>query len=154
VTLLCVWLGAVSHLLTDDVTHASITGTDLGIPALAAEIMPGVQWWMVLHLAGSALGAAAWLAVTIHIGRRRVLPRWPRPAPELPTQPRLFWGTVAGVALVALAALSVLADSGGSTGPMHLPHPVVLANRAGMAVFLAVLVATLATSSYARRRPG
>ena len=122
VTVACVWLGAVSHVLTDHVTHASVRGTDVGISALAAEIVPGVPWWTVLHLAGSALGGAAWLAVTIHIGRNRLLVRWHGPAPEVPTRPKLFWGTVAGVAVGGLAAVSVLVTPVWSSGE-PLPTP-------------------------------
>lgn len=151
VTVACVWLGVVSHVLTDHVTHASVPGTGIGISALAAEVVPGVPWWTALHLAGSALGAAAWLAVTVHIGRKRLLVRWHGPAPEVPTRPRLFWGTVVGVSLGSLAAVSVLVTPVWSSGPAHQPHPVVLTNRVGVAVFLALLVATLATSSYRSR---
>jgi len=90
ITLSSVWIGVLSHLLTDHVTHASLTGTGLGVPALRAEVLPGAPWWVVLHLAATALGGAAWLATTVHMGRNRLLVRWHGPAPEVPVRPRLF----------------------------------------------------------------
>jgi hypothetical protein len=82
-------LGAASHVAWDHVTHARIPGTRVGIPALGREVRPGVPAWMPLHLASSAVGAAAWLAVSAEIGRRRraragagsSTGRWQRPAP-------------------------------------------------------------------------
>jgi hypothetical protein len=37
-------LGAASHVAWDHVTHESIAGTGLGLPALAREAVPGVPW--------------------------------------------------------------------------------------------------------------
>ena len=65
-TVPCVWLGALSHLLTDHVTHASLAGTGLGIPALGAEVVAGVPWFIVVHLVASALGATV-LLVSMYV---------------------------------------------------------------------------------------
>jgi hypothetical protein len=143
-TVPCVWLGALSHLLTDHVTHASLAGTGLGIPALGAEVVAGVPWFIVVHLVASALGAVAWLAITVHIGRNRLLVRWHGPPPERPVRPRLFWGTIAVVALAGVVAASMPGTAVTDVGGMHLPHPAVLVNRVGVALFVALLVGTAA----------
>jgi hypothetical protein len=108
ISVLSAWLGAFSHVLWDHLTHASIAGTDLGLPALDAEVVDGIPWWMPLHLLSSALGVLAWLATTIHIGRHRLLVRWHGPPPSVAVRPRRFWGIAAGAGLGGAVCLALL----------------------------------------------
>jgi len=136
-------LGAASHVAWDHVTHASIAGTGFGLPVLGRIAVAGVPWWMLLHLASSVIGAVVWLALTVHIGRRRLLLCWHGPAPRVRADPRRFWGTVA-VTLVVGCALALLV-SGGERQTLlpfvpSLPRPVVVAARLLCVAALALVV--------------
>jgi hypothetical protein len=52
--------GSVSHRLWDDLTHASLPGTSVGIPALDGELVPGLPWWAALHAVSTAVGLVVW----------------------------------------------------------------------------------------------
>jgi hypothetical protein len=148
------WLGALSHILWDHLTHASIAGTSLGLPALQTELAYGVPWWMPIHLLSSVLGAVAWLAVTVHIGRHRLLVRWHGSAPAVPTRPKLFWGTVAATGSMGLAVAAVLTALGrhetmiGFLAPV--PRPSVVVVRSGLVLVLAFLTAAAAVTIHTR----
>jgi hypothetical protein len=143
------WLGALSHVLLDHVTHASIAGTSLGLAVLAADIVPGVPWWMPIHLLATVLGALAWLAITLHIGRHGLLRRWHGPPPPVPRRPGLFWGTAIATGSAGLIAVAVLTALGRREtmveflGPV--PRPSVVVVRAGAALGLALTVAAAVT---------
>lgn len=149
-----VWLGLFSHVVTDHVTHAAIEGTALGLPALRTEVVPGLAWWIPIHLFSTALGGLVSLAIVLHIGRRRLLLTWHGPAPDVPTRPRLFWGTTAGVGLGAVALTGLAAALGPHVALVgflpDLPRPSVMVVRAAVGLFLAVLIATAVTK---RARP-
>jgi len=154
VSALSVWLGVFSHVATDHLTHAAIEGTTLGLPALNAEVVPGLAWWIPIHLLGTALGGLVWLGVIIHIGRQRLLLRWHGPAPVVAARPRLFWGTVIGIGLgvaVVTGVAAVLGQHVAFVGFLpSLPRPSVMVVRVAVGLFVAVLVATAVTK---RARP-
>jgi hypothetical protein len=149
------WIGAFSHVLWDHVTHTSIAGTDLGLPVLNAELVGGVPWWMPIHLLSSVLGALAWLAITVHIGRRRLLIQWHGPAPVLPRRPKVFWGVFAATGLGGSLVVSVLTWLGNREMMVPflapVPRPSVLVVRAGTVLCLAALVAAVAVQVSIRR---
>jgi hypothetical protein len=140
-------LGAASHVGWDHVTHASIAGTGLGLSALGREVS-GTPLWMPLHLASSALGALLWLAVTVHIGRRRLLVRWHGPAPVVATRPVRFWATAVTTGVLGLAAVAVSTLAGQRHAMVDwlppVPRPVVLVTRVSLVVVTALCVAAVA----------
>jgi hypothetical protein len=135
---------AAPDLPWDHVTHAAVPGTRVGLPRLSREIVPGVPWWMPLHLASSAAGAAGWLALSAHLGRRRLIRTWHGPAPAVPAHPRRFWATTAAVgAAGAFAAVTVPATRERIVPFLPpLPRPAVLSAR-----LLAVAAAALAAGA-------
>jgi hypothetical protein len=93
------WVGAVSHRLWEDLTHASLPGTSLGIPALAAPALPGLPWWALLHAVSSALGLVGWAWLTVRIARRGLLRDWHGVPPPAARAPWLFWSTAVACAV-------------------------------------------------------
>jgi hypothetical protein len=104
------WLGAVSHRLWDEVTHASLPGTSLGIPALAAPALPGVPWWAFLHALSTLLGLIGWTWLTVRIARRGLLRDWHGAPPPVARAPRLFWSTAATCAVAGCIAAVLLPE--------------------------------------------
>jgi hypothetical protein len=92
-------LGAGTHVAWDAFTHHPATGHGWGgrlLPALAGQVWPGTPWWWVLQQASTVLGAAAVLAMAVHIGRRRLLRGWHGDPPATARHPGAFW-SAAGV---------------------------------------------------------
>jgi hypothetical protein len=139
-------LGAASHVAWDHVTHARVPGTGVGIPALRREVRPGVPVWMPLHLASSAVGAAAWLAGSAHVGRRRLVTAWHGPAPAVTRRRGLFWTTAAAAGAAGAAAAVLVPATRERIVPFlpALPRPAVLSARLLATVAGALLVATAA----------
>jgi hypothetical protein len=139
-------LGAASHVGWDHITHVSIAGTGLGLPTLGREVA-GTPLWMPLHLGSSAVGALLWLAVTVHIGRKRLLLRWHGPAPAVPTRPCRFWATAAttcALGLVAVAVLTVVGERHAMVDWLPpVPRPVVLITRVTLVLITALYLAAL-----------
>ncbi|MGI5176583.1 DUF4184 family protein [Dactylosporangium sp. CA-152071] len=100
-------IGAASHVAWDHLTHDTVTGTRVGLPRLAREVLPGVPAWVPLHLASSAVGAAAWLAMSARLGRTRRIAAWHGPAPHVQRRPGAFWGTAAAVGAAGAAAAAL-----------------------------------------------
>jgi Domain of unknown function (DUF4184) len=139
-------LGAASHVGWDHLTHVSIAGTGFGLPTLAREVA-GTPLWMPLHLASSAVGALLWLAVTVHIGRRRLLLHWHGPAPAVPIRPYRFWATAVTICVVGLATVAVSTLAGERHTLVEwlppLPRPMVLLTRVSLVLVTALCVAAL-----------
>jgi hypothetical protein len=139
-------LGAASHVGWDHLTHVSIAGTGLGLPALGREVA-GTPLWMPLHLASSAVGALLWLAVTVQIGRRRLLVRWHGPAPTVPTRPYRFWATAVTTCMLGLATVAASTLAGERHAMVDwlppVPRPVVLITRVSLVLVTALCVAAL-----------
>ncbi|MFG2045306.1 DUF4184 family protein [Dactylosporangium sp. NPDC048998] len=145
-------LGAASHVAWDHVTHASVPGTRVGLPGLAREAVPGVPLWMPLHLASSVAGAAGWLALSAHLGRRRRIRAWHGPAPSVPHRPALFWGTAAAAGAAGTAAAVLAPATRERIVPFlpPLPRPAVLSARMLGVAATSLLAAAAAVSA----RPG
>ncbi|GIJ54890.1 DUF4184 family protein [Virgisporangium aurantiacum] len=143
-------LGAASHVAWDHVTHDRVPGTRVGIPALRREVRPGVPAWMPLHLASSAVGAAAWLAMSAEVGRRRRVVAWHGPAPAVARRRRLFFGTAAAVGTVGAAASVLVPATRERIVPFlpPVPRPAVLSAR----ILGTVAGALLAAAAVVRRR--
>jgi hypothetical protein len=105
-TALSAWLGAVSHRLWDDLTHAGLPGTSLGIGALDAHLLPGLPWWVVLHAISSGLGLVVWGWLTVRISTKGLLRRWHGAPQPVARASRLFWpATAVATAMGAVAAV-------------------------------------------------
>ncbi|MEO3784166.1 DUF4184 family protein [Actinocorallia sp. B10E7] len=102
--------GAVSHRLSDEVTHDGIPGTSLGFAVLGEPVVDGVPWWFVLHGASTVLGLAGWVWASVHIGRRGLLREWHGPPPEIVRRPVRFWTVLAGTLAAGSAASALLPD--------------------------------------------
>jgi hypothetical protein len=103
--------------------------------------------WMPLHMASSAVGALLWLAVSVPIGRRRLLVRWHGPAPTVPTRPYRFWATAVTTCAFGLVTLAVSTFAGEWHAVVDwlppIPHPVVLVTRVSLVLVTALCVAAL-----------
>lgn len=110
VTVLSAWIGAVSHRLWDDVTHDGLAGTSLGFAVLGRPLLPGLPWWVALHIASTLVGLAGWTWATVRIGRRGLLRRWHGTPPTVTVRPALFWATAALAAALGALASALLPD--------------------------------------------
>ena len=147
-------LGAASHVGWDNVTHASMVGTGLGLPSLGREAFVGVPWWILLHLISTIVGAAGWLALSLYIGRNRLLVRWHGPAPVVAPRPRLFWCTavtVAGAGVVVTTALAIAGRHDAVTFLAPPPKPMVLVMRMFCVGALAMVTGAAAVRAVAVR---
>lgn len=150
-------VGAVSHVAWDHVTHASVPGTGVGIARLNREVLPGVPAWMPLHLASSAAGAAGWLALSAHIGRRRRIAAWHGPAPRVARRPAVFWGTAATVGAIGAAGVVAAATAPRARDRIvrflpPLPRPAVLSARLLGVTAASLIAAAAAHRAVSRRR--
>ncbi|ROO86962.1 uncharacterized protein DUF4184 [Actinocorallia herbida] len=137
-------VGAVSHRLWDDVTHAGLPGTSMGYAALGEPVVDGIPWWFVLHGASTVLGLAGWAWATVLIGRRGLLREWHGPPPETVRRPRRFWTVLAGILVT------------GSIASVLLPYgdvPVNFMIRALVVSAFAVIVAAQAVELTGARAP-
>jgi hypothetical protein len=141
-------IGAASHVAWDHVTHDAVTGTRVGLPLLAKEVLPGVPAWLPLHLASSAAGAAAWAAMSARVGRTRRIAAWHGPAPRVRRRPGAFWGTVAavGAAGAAVAAFTPQPRKQYVRSLPATPQPAVVSAR-----LIGVAAAALAAGAWAVR---
>ncbi|MEV4513168.1 DUF4184 family protein [Dactylosporangium sp. NPDC049525] len=145
-------IGAASHVAWDHVTHASVSGTGLGLRSLDREVLPGVPAWMPLHLASSAAGALGWLALSARVGRGRQIAAWHGPSPRVPSRPAVFWGAAAATGAAGVAA-AVLAPSPRERIVRFLPplpRPSVLSARL-LGITAASLIAAAAVHRSAVR---
>jgi hypothetical protein len=110
VTVFSAWIGAVTHRLWDDVTHDGLAGTSLGFAVLGRPLLPGLPWWVALHIASTLIGIVGWIWATVHIGRHGLLGRWHGPPPAVVTQPPRFWGSVAVTTTLGAVACALLPD--------------------------------------------
>ncbi|WP_432977211.1 DUF4184 family protein [Dactylosporangium sp. CA-233914] len=147
-------LGAASHIAWDHVTHACVPGTRVGLPALRREVLPGVPWWMPLHLASSAAGAAGWVALSARIGQRRRIRAWHGAAPAVPPRPAQFWGAAAAAAAAGTAAAVLAPATRERIVPFlpPLPRPAVLSARMLGVTATALLTATAVHRALTRPR--
>ena len=110
VTVISAWLGAVTHRLWDDVTHDGLAGTSLGFAVLGRPMVPGIPWWVALHIASTVIGIVGWVWATVHIGRRGLLGRWHGPPPPVVARPAPFWASVAVMTALGAVASALLPD--------------------------------------------
>lgn len=110
VTMFSAWIGAVTHRLWDDVTHDGLAGTSLGFAVLGRPLLPGLPWWVALHIASTLIGIVGWVWATVHIGRHGLLRRWHGPPPTVVIQPLRFWGSVALATTLGAVASALLPD--------------------------------------------
>lgn len=110
VTVFSAWIGAVTHRLWDDVTHDGLAGTSLGFAVLGKPLLPGLPWWVALHIASTLIGIVGWVWATVHIGRHGLLRRWHGPPPTVVTRPLRFWGSMALATMLGSVACALLPD--------------------------------------------
>jgi hypothetical protein len=152
VTLFSAFLGALSHLLWDSVTHPYILivhpflGGQTYFPAMHVTAFASLPWWRVIQLVSEVIGLVGALAIAVHIGRRRLLVVWHGPAPVVRRRPALFW-SVTVVTWAALTALT-LTLPGNDIGPNVIGIRLIGAAAIAM---LAAAVAIAASTRLAQR---
>jgi hypothetical protein len=147
VTAYSAFLGALTHLLWDSVTHPYVLighpflGDGTRLPVMHTIAFAGLPWWRVVHLASELVGVTVTAAAIIHIGRTRRLRAWHGPPPAVAGRPWLFWPVAATLCAVLCTAFVLLPRND-------------LLNVAGSRVLVAVTLAVLGAAGAVALAPG
>ncbi|MFF5173811.1 DUF4184 family protein [Micromonospora sp. NPDC000089] len=128
VTVCSALIGAASHVAADRVTHSERWLLALGVDFHAVT---GIYWWSFADVVSSALGGVFVVGLALRAARRGQIFAGVRP-PAPPARPVVFWATALAVTGVGATVLPVLpaATVPGAAG-VRLLHLMALALLAG-----------------------
>jgi hypothetical protein len=135
-------LGAVTHILWDAVTHPTVDGGRVPLPALTSEAVAGQPWWLVISRLSDLVGFVLAAKLAVHIGRSRLLRTWHGAPVPVRRRPARFWATAVVVTAAGAALLPLQ--------PVRLFHDQAV--RALLVVSIALLAGAVAVSPNHRAR--